>query len=122
MKLQKITEERISGISDFLNELSWLSQRMSCDDLESIDLDEDFPILNELMKRSNKDAESLLEAICHHVDRHLFYEQALFNLETLIDNCADPNNEVLDFNSDIKKGFELLHEREAANDFSDYCI
>ena len=118
IRLSKITQQQIDKVQDFLDELSYMAQELKMTDLEDLDLSS----LKILSKFDQSAPESFIESIVSHIDR-MPYSKLIANLITLLDNCADPECDVLDFNKDIKKGFELLHERETANDFSlEYCI
>ena len=105
IKIGKSTKNEIKQISSLLQECTWLSKEMKFKNLENIDF-EGFEILNHFDKNNAEDfLESLVKAISN-----LFYEKAIMNLYTLLDNCADKDLDYLDFNPEIKKGLELLEQ------------
>lgn len=103
MKVSKSTELEIRAICDFLNELSWLNKDMNGSYLNDVD----FSKYKILEKFNKDDPEEFLLRVLSYFDS-LFWEKALCNLSTLLDNCADPNEDVLEFKPEIKKGLELL--------------
>lgn len=102
MKLSKSTESEIDRIVDILNEFESLREHLSFSNLEDVDHSE-FEILN----FKNKDSEETLEYILKLIDSSKI-RKALFNLSTLLENCADPECDTLEFNKDITRGLELL--------------
>jgi len=105
MKVSKSTEEEIDNINNFLQELKWLSKDLQHSDLEDVDLTE-----CKILKFFNKkDTEEFLRTVLKQFDG-LYWEKALMNLLTLLENCADPDLNVLEFNPDIKKALELYNK------------
>ena len=45
----------------------------------------------------------------------------MWNLETLLDNCADKSLDYLDFNSNIKAGQEAIELLKELRGFAPYC-
>lgn len=106
MKLSKTNEEEISKLNSLLNEIEWLSKDFrSGSDFSSIDWDD----YEQLSKFPTDDAEGFLEVLCHAISGTRF-QRILSNCLTLLENCADPNLDYLDFNLNIKSGLELLEK------------
>jgi hypothetical protein len=109
MKVAKTNDEEISKLTTLLNEVEWMSKEfLRGSDLSDIDW-EDYELLWKLPKDN---AEEFLKALCHTIAGNHF-QRILLNCSTLLDNCADPNVEYLDFNPDIKAGLELLEKQRA---------
>ena len=108
MKLAISTEKEIDSINNFLRECSWLSDEFKRSDFEDLDFEE-----FEIFKNFDKDdASAFLSNLVRHT-KNIFWEKMIFNLQTLLDNCADKSLDFLDFNAEIKRGFkavELLKE------------
>jgi hypothetical protein len=109
MKVAKTNDEEISRLNALLNEVEWLSKefRSGCD-FSDINW-EDYEQLSKLPK---DDSEEFLKVLCHKIAGNHF-QRILFNCSTLLDNCANPNLDHLDFNSDIKAGLELLEKHRS---------
>lgn len=104
MKVAKTNSEEISRLNSLLNEIEWLSKDFrSGNDFSDINF-EDYEILKDLPKDN---AEEFLKVLCHKIAGNHF-QRILFNCSTLLDNCADENQDTLDFNPTIKAGFEAL--------------
>lgn len=103
MKLAISRPEEIKHIRTFLNECSWLKDELKYNELEDIDF------LNfELLKNFDKtSAKSFLFSMVNEI-KALYYEKALWNLETLLENCADKNLDYLYLNSEIRAGQEAI--------------
>lgn len=104
MKLAKSKEKEIEDINLFFREIAWLSDELNMNDYESSLINEDYELLS---KFNTENAETFLSDICRH-SKNLFWEKLIMNVQTLLDNCACPNSDTVDFNEDIKKGFSLL--------------
>lgn len=102
MKLSKSTEKEIDRIVDLLNELDNLK-----DDLLHKSIDDVDQSYYEILHIKNKDSQEVLEHILRAIEGTNL-RKALFNLSTLLENCADPECDTLEFNKDIKRGLELL--------------
>lgn len=103
MKLAKTSQEEISSLMEILNEVDQLKKDFQSRRFEDIDWDD-----YEIMKTFPRDdAEDFLEALANHISGTRFH-CVLWNCSVLLDNCADPNQDVLDFNEDIKEGLLLL--------------
>ena len=103
MQISKTSHEQITTISNFLNELSWLNDDLKTKAFTYLNLSE-YTILKDF---DTNDCEEFLHSICLHA-KNLFYEKVLMNCLTMLDNCADPSLDVLDFNPKIKAGFEAI--------------
>ncbi len=108
MKLALSQPNEIQHIRKFLNECGWLKDELRHSELEDVDFSE-----FELLKDFNQnDSSEFLFSVLNEI-KALYHEKALWNLETLIDNCADKTLDHLDFNPKINAGFdaiELLQE------------
>lgn len=117
MKITRVTEEEISEFNTLLSDIEWLSKEFSSGkDLSEIDLD-DYEVLSNLSK---DDAELFLKSVCEKIACSPF-KRILFNCMTLLDNCADPSSDTLEFNPDIKAGLELL-DKQRKDEFIRDCI
>ncbi|MEJ8597098.1 hypothetical protein JSO62_00100 [Riemerella anatipestifer] len=104
MKVTKTTQEEISKLNLLLNEIEWLSKDFrSGMDLSSIDW-EFYEILNKLPRDSEQ---RFLEILCHKIAENHF-QRVLMNCSVLLENCADKNERTLEFNPEIKLGFEAV--------------
>lgn len=103
MRVSKTTQDEISELSHFMNELGWLYDDLKISDFDQISFG-DYEIFNGF---DNTDPERFLLDLLRYA-RQIPYSKILMNCSTLLDNCADPELDHLDFNSDIKRGLELL--------------
>ena len=103
MRISKTSHEQIKSVSDFLHELSSLNDELECKSFYAINFSE-FEILQDF---NTNDKEHFLTSICGYA-KNLKYEKVLMNCATMLDNCADPNLDFLDFNSEIKAGQEAI--------------
>ncbi len=102
IKLSKSTEKEIDRIYDLLNDLNRLKEDIVYKNWDNIDKSE-----YEVLNIKDKDPEEALEYILKFIDGASI-RKAIFNLSTLLENCADPECDTLEFNKDIKRGLELL--------------
>ena len=107
LKVAKSKDTEIERINLVLTEISWLGEELRSTPLSNIDFSE-YEVLSKFDK---EDTEEFLVQICRTV-KGLMYEKAIMNLQVLLENCADPELNHLDFNKDIKKGLELLETAE----------
>lgn len=112
LKLAKTSEKEIDSLFAILNEAEWLKRELQNNFLEDIDFSE-FEIMQSFDKENTE--QFLTDLVSHLSSIH--FQRILFNCQTLLDNCADPDLDTLDFNKDIKRGLELL---EAENQEPDY--
>ena len=103
MKLAISRQTEIDHIKTFLKECGWLKDELSHTELEDVDFSE-FELLKDFNK---KEASEFLYSVVNEI-KALYHEKAMWNLEVLIDNCADKSLDYLDFNSDIKAGHEAI--------------
>lgn len=103
MQLAISREKEINDINDFLRECSWLSDEFKRSDFEDLDFEE-FELFQKFDK---KDPAGFLSDLVRHA-KNLYWEKAIFNLQTLLDNCADKTLDHLDFNVEIKRGFAAV--------------
>jgi hypothetical protein len=114
LKLAKTSQAEIERLLDALNEVEWLAKELVRSHLSDIEFDgEDYPMLSKLDKN---DPEIFLEQLARHLSG-IHFQRILWNALTLLENCADPDLDTLDFSKDIKRGLELL---EAENQEPDY--
>jgi hypothetical protein len=111
MKVTKTDTEEISTLHSVLNEMEWLHKELQRTDFEAIDW-EDFELLQNLgidQSSLKRDPVIFIEDLVQYIS-NIHFQRILFNLQTLLDNCADPEARTLEYNADIKKGLELLAE------------
>lgn len=105
MTVARATETEIKQVRDFLNELGFINRYFHNEALFAIKQNSDeFEVLS---KFRTDEPENFIEDICRYVD-NIRHECVLFNLTTLMDNCADLELDHLDFNSKLKRGLELV--------------
>lgn len=115
MRVAKTNQEEISRLNSLLCEIEWLSKDFrSGHDYESIDWSE-YEILSTMV--TDYGVEAFLETLCHKIAGNHF-GRIFMNLSTLLDNCAHPGLTHLDFNPQIKAGFEAL---ELLLEIDDFC-
>lgn len=107
IKLAVTSEKEIMSLLDILNEIEQLSGELNMYQLEEIDLSE-FEILKDFRK---DDIEEFLEDLVSHLSG-IHFHCILLNCLTMLQNCADPDCDTLEFHPDIKKGLDLLEEQE----------
>jgi hypothetical protein len=104
MKVAKTNQEEISRLNSLLNEIECMSKDFrSGNDFSDLEW-AGYEIFEELPK---DDAEKFLKVLCHKI-AGIHFQIILFNCSTLLDNCADENQDTLDFNPTIKAGFEAI--------------
>lgn len=106
MKVRRVTNEEIMRFADLLIDMSNLSN-----ELDNSEIDwEDFPSLK-ILKGANLDSHAL--SVVLQKIKNSPFELIIFNLQVLLDNCADLEDDTLEFNPEIRKarkGLELLKE------------
>jgi len=107
MRVAKTNHDEIGSLFSFLSELSSFHKYYRNTDLQDIDWDE-FGILSKFDRSSY---ESFFNALLQYV-HEIHFERILTNCAVLLDNCADPNLDYLDFNENIKKALELLESNK----------
>lgn len=108
MTVRRVSFDEITKINDFMNDVQELSKEL--DWKNKVDDWEDYPSLK-FLKGLDLDNEAFQRLINHF--NYLPYGVAIFNLQTLLENCADLDCKHLDFSPKIQKGFaaaELLEK------------
>jgi hypothetical protein len=108
MQLSKAELEEVDQLWSFLSELEHLGSIMrfgfkkpSQDDFEIFKFEEG----------DREDIEEkILNQIFAFVSEKSRYQCIMFNLDTLLRNCANPNNDVLEFKPAIANGLDLLEK------------
>jgi len=108
MKLAKIKKSEIDKLLTILSEMQAFHKHDSHYEIEDVEWSE----YNLLSNMNKANYEELFKDVCAYVSG-LRFEQAVFNLLTLLDNCADPDSDTLDFHPDIKKALEMFKEAAA---------
>lgn len=116
MRVSKTNENEITEFLQLLNEINELSKDFSSgDDLSRINW-QGYERLGELTKLSSDDSEidvsKFLELLCDKISKQN-YTRILFNTITLLENCANPDLDYLDYHPDIKAGLELLKNNKS---------
>jgi hypothetical protein len=109
MKVTKTNTKEIQRLFKVLNEMEWLHKELQHSFIGSVEWDE-FEVLSKMGRRNEAgeiDLESFLTDLVAYTSR-IHFQRILTNLETLLDNCADPDQKTLEFNPNIAKGLELL--------------
>lgn len=112
MRLSISQPNEIHHIKNFLKECGWLKDELKHTELEDVDFSE-FELLKDF---NQKDASEFLFSVVNEI-KALYHEKAMWNLETLLDNCADKSLDYLDFNSDIKAGQEAIELLKEIDDY-----
>ena len=110
MKLSRTPDEEVQYLKDFLNEIENFGKELKVFDFRNIDIEDDkdfYKILYPIFKQSERNIEDFTDTVFQQFDK-INHGRVLFNLSTLLDNCADKELSHLDFNKDIKKGFEVV--------------
>lgn len=116
MKVAKTSTEEILSLLRPLNELEWLHKELQRKDFENVEW-EDYEILGTMGTNASRgldlaterDPVFFIEDLVRHLSK-IHFQRILLNCDTLLNHCADPDAETLEFNADIKKGLELLRE------------
>lgn len=118
MKLAKTNEKEIDSLMDVLNEIEQINKHMEYDgeyweefknELDSEK--ESFPICCELASCC-KSKDQFYRLVFNHLSG-IHFQRILWNCSTMLENCADPNSDHLDFKPEIKAGLELLKNQPA---------
>lgn len=97
MKTRRVKESEINAVRDFFHRLEEL--------LEEYDDTPDF------------DTHDITEKLLNHIRRIPRYDVVLFNLDTLLDNCADMAQHTLEFKPWITQQDELLQKMDGYLDY-----
>lgn len=106
MKLAKASYEEIDSLLAVLSDIERLSKELEYQYLNSIDFS-DYQVIGKFDKG---DTEQFLHDILKHI-ANIHFQRILFNLTTLLENCADPDSKTLEFSPKIKAAFELLEKQ-----------
>lgn len=115
MKCMKTNENEIDKLFGFLNDLLQLSKDLETYNLEDIDfsdIDRNYTEIKDCSAKKEDD-DYHNNTILNIVSKvyNINYQRILTNCSTMLENCADKDNSVLDYNPDIKEGLKLLEEK-----------
>jgi hypothetical protein len=110
MRLSKTTEKEIDSLMDLLIEVERFHDNDRFNNLSNIDWSE-YEILS---KFDHENYETMFDDLIKHIS-NIHFKRILSNCTTLLENCADPNLDYLEFNPDIKMGLELLKTQKKDN-------
>ena len=115
MKVGLVKENERAAVREFFKECGWLAG-----ELRKVSLSEvDFSLFEIFQSFGTKKPKRFLKCLVSHADS-LPWQKVLMNLVVLLDHCADPELDVLDFNQELKAGFEAIELlREIDKVFSD---
>lgn len=105
MKVAIIKDKEIASIKDFFQECGWLSDELRKISLSEVDFQTHYEVFNRFDTHKSK---LFLSRLVSHANG-MSWEKMLMNLRVLLDNCADPELDHLDFNKEIKAGFEAIN-------------
>lgn len=112
MKLAVTNTEEIRELMAICNEVEDLKDKLDMYDLEDVEIEEEYsPRLHKIFKDAD-DNRDILYGISN-LFNGVHFQRILWNCDVLLENCADPNSDHVDFKPDIKKGFQLLETQEA---------
>lgn len=121
VKLSKTNEQEISKLSELLNEIEQISKHCDFDDYDDFKSEvlehEDFYSVSSKYVKEYDDYKGFWLVMMKHLSS-IHFQRILMNCSTMLDNCADPNLSHLDFKPDIKKGLELLENRDKSRNVS----
>ncbi|SED11920.1 hypothetical protein SAMN04489761_4331 [Tenacibaculum sp. MAR_2009_124] len=106
MTIARAENKEIKQVNDLLNELESIGRYNRGEEVIDV-IKEDNEFFKVLSSLDHSDPETLLRDICNYVDG-IRHQCVMFNLTTLMDNCADLNKDTLDFNPELKRGLELV--------------
>lgn len=108
MKLAITNTNEILSLLRILNELEDLHKHeLQHKYLKDVDLSQ-FEILKNF---DNSDPEQFLSEVLRHLS-NIHFQRILWNADTLLNHCADLEQDTLDYHPNIKKGLELLEQQE----------
>jgi len=111
MKLAITNEAEIKDLMNICVELEEFSKELNHYNYEDIDLEteenkEHYKILYPIWKRADNMEEFMTE--CFKQFDIIHFRRILWNLSTMLVNCADLSKDDLDFNTEIKAGQEAI--------------
>lgn len=115
MKLAISRPNEIQNIKNLLKECGWLADELKHTELEYVDFS-NFELLKDF---NQKDAAEFLFSVVDKI-KALHHEKAIWNLEVLLENCADESLDYLAFNSDIEAGKEAIILLKELRGFAPY--
>lgn len=106
LKVARATDKEIKQVNDLLNELEYIGKYYRSEEVVDVvkENKDEFEVLSTF---DLSDSEEFLRSICNYV-YGIRHSCVIFNLWTLMDNCADKNLDTLDFNPTLKRGLELV--------------
>ncbi len=112
LRVARVTNEEIQTLRNLLNELDSYGRYYQFQDLKDVikDKSDDFPVLKDISLMSD----DLAEGIATYVSR-IRWEMVLFNLDVLLDNCADLEKDTLEFSPRLSRALELLEQNECTS-------
>lgn len=116
MKVGKTNPKEIATLFKVLNELEWLHKELMHFDFEGIEWN-NYEVLSKFGQNGpdeERDLQRFIEDLAAHVSG-IHFQRILTNCETLLDNCADPDQRTLEFNADIREGLEMLWNHRNTN-------
>jgi len=110
LKVARATKEEIDKVRDILNEIASLDNYFSHEYYDEAikDNKDDFPFLSKILTDDRDDFITSLVRLINNIS----HEKVIFNLDVLMDNCADLSADTLEFNKHITKGLELLDKHQ----------
>lgn len=105
MKVCRASSEEIKRLNDFLNELEHHGRYSHFYEIKDTieESPEDFPIISRF---SREDPNEFINDVCNFLARNR-WEVVIFNLQVLLDNCADLNVENLEFKPEIARALDF---------------
>jgi len=105
MRISKTNSKEINSLLKLLQDMEQYSKDQQ--GWEDVNFNQrNYPKLAKL-GNPEKDPEDFVNQLCFQMNR-IHFQRILWNLLTLLDNCADKGLGHLDFNPKIKAGFEAL--------------
>lgn len=106
MTVARATDQEIKEVNNLLNELESIGRYYTGQEVIDVvkENKREFKVLSGF---DREDSESFLRSLCDYVN-NTRHNCVMFNLFTLMDNCADLESDTLDFNPTLKRGLELV--------------
>lgn len=108
MKVARTTNEEIRGLADILREMEQLSNELGTwsTRFDKIDFSgEGFELFGDRI--STSDPERCLRDLLYYIKK-LNWQRVLLNCSTMLEQCTDPDQDVLDHSKEIREGLALL--------------
>lgn len=114
MKISKTNQEEISILNSLLNDIECISQDFrEGNDFNDIEW-EYYENLHSQFPTEN--IEDFFTCLVHFIAGSKF-QRILMNCSVMLSNCADENQDTLDFNPKIKAGFEAIELLKEINEY-----